>query len=450
MRQDICVNTVRARRASLFAAGLTLSVGALALAGASRAWADAGPEPTPTVAALTSCTTTATKTAKIGILAPVTGGGMAADAQDVVNAATMAVDELNAAGGVCGADARYKLEIVVADTEGMRNDAVVSGFRRLSSTPGLNFITTGYASTSNFELDLMARAKMPYLLSANSEQTAAIVSKNPAAYPTVWSRVPSYSGYNTDLPPLLDKLISEGKLKLPAKTVYMIGSDDPYGSTIAKALTENFKKAGWQIVGDETVPFQSVTDWRPQLARVRAAKPGVIVNTNSSPASDATFFNQFIEQPTDSLVFLQYAPSVPEFSKLTNNKADTVLFNMLGGAIDSRPDTKEIAAKYTKKYGPGGYFSVVAYEDALLYALCIHKGVDPTDRPGIGKCLGALDVDTPSGRLAFDPVTHLAKHGESYTPTLFYQVGKDGHNVIISPDNVADASFTQPYWMGGK
>jgi branched-chain amino acid transport system substrate-binding protein len=332
----------------------------------------------------------------------------------------------------------------------MRNDAVVTGFRRLSSTPDLNFITTGYASTSNFEIDLMAKAKMPYLLSANSEQTAAIISKSPSAYPSVWSRVPSYSGYNTDLPPLLDKLIAEGHLKVPSKSVYMIGTDDPYGSTIAKGLTESFTKAGWQIVGSETVPFQSVTDWRPQLARVRALNPGVIVNTNSAPASDATFFNQFIEQPTDSIVFLQYAPSVPEFSKLTNNKADTVLFNMLGGAIDSRADTKEIAAKYEKKYGPGGYFSVVAYVDTLLYALCIHKGVDPTDRAGIGKCLGELDVDTPSGRLAFDQVTHLAKHGESYTPTLFYQVGKDGHNVIISPSNVADATFTQPYWMNAK
>ena len=432
-------------------AGAMLAGGVAAvLGGLATARAADQPEPTPTVAALTTCATTATKTAVIGVLAPVTGGGMAADAQDVVNAAKLAVSELNAAGGVCGAGARYKFDVVVADTEGERNDAVVTGFRRLSTTPDLNFIMTGYASTSNFELDLMARAKMPYLLSANSEQTAAMVTKHPDGYPTVWSRVPSYSGYNTDLPPLLDRLIAQGALKLPGKTVYIIGSDDPYGSTIARGLTESFTAAGWSIVGSETVPFQSVTDWRPQLERIRAAKPGVIVNTNSSPASDATFFNQFIEQPTDSLVFLQYAPSIPEFNKLTNNKAEGVLFNMLGGAIDSRADTKEIAQKYAKAYGPGGYFSVVAYEDVLLYGLCIHNGTDPTDRMAMGKCIGALDVDTPSGRLAFDPVTHLARHGESYTPTLFYQVGADGRNVIISPANVADSSFHQPSWMVAK
>src|SRR5271163_3720757 len=55
-------------------------------------------EPAPTVKLLTTCDTTAVKTAKIGILAPLSGGGMSADAQDVVNAAQMAIDELNAAG----------------------------------------------------------------------------------------------------------------------------------------------------------------------------------------------------------------------------------------------------------------------------------------------------------------------------------------------------------------
>ena len=49
-----------------------------------------------------------------------------------------------------------------------------------------------------------------------------------------------------------------------------------------------------------------------------------------------------IEQPTDSLVFLQYAPVIPEFNNMTHNKATGVIFDMLGGAVDSRQDTKDI------------------------------------------------------------------------------------------------------------
>src|SRR5262249_53790196 len=157
-----------------------------------------------TAKSLTSCGSKEAKNANIGILVPVTGA-FAADAKDVVNAGTMAMDELNAAGGVCGKDARYKFKPVVADTQNQRADAVISGFKRLSTTKDLNFIMTAYASTSNFEETLMAKDNMPYLISANSAQTRGIVTKDPSKYGTVWSRVPSYDSYGTELPRLLEK-----------------------------------------------------------------------------------------------------------------------------------------------------------------------------------------------------------------------------------------------------
>lgn len=402
--------------------------------------------PAPTVESLTTCNITETATARIGVLAPLTGP-TAADATDYSRAAGIAIDEINAAGGVCGKDKRYKLEIVEADATNMRNDAVVTAFRRLNETEGLNVILTPYASTSNFEIDLMAQANMPYLISGGAESTRAIIEKDPAKYPTVWSRVPDYGGYFTDLPPLLNQYIDSGKLTLPAKTVYIIGSDDPYGTTIATGLARVFKEVGWEVVGEDTVPFQSVTDWRTQLAKIREVNPAVIVNTEWSASGSATFFNQFFEQPTKSLVFLQYAPSIPEFQTVTRNQAVGVIYDMLGGAIDSREDTKTISAKFAEKYGAGGYFSVAGYNAAQLYALCINQGNDPTDRVAIGTCFGKLDVDTPSGRLAFDPTTHLAKQGNDYMPTLFYQLQADGKPAIIAPEPVAQAPFIISPWM---
>lgn len=405
--------------------------------------------PAPTVESLTDCDLTDTETARIGILAPLTGP-TAADAMDYARAASIAIEELNEAGGVCGPDARYLLEIVEADATEMRNDAVVTGFRRLNDTEGLNVILTPYASTSNFEIDLMAQESMPYIISGGAESTKAIIEQNPDAYPTVWSRVPDYGGYFTDLPPLLDGYLEDGTLELPERTVFIIGSDDPYGTTIADGLAEVFAERGWEVVGRDTVPFQSVTDWRTQLARIREADPAVIVNTEWSASGSATFFNQFFEQPTGSLVFLQYAPSIPEFQDLTRGQAVGVMYSMLGGAIDSREDTQEISAKFEERFGPGGYFSVAGYNAIHLYALCISLGNDPEDRPAIGECIGNLDVDTPSGRLAFDPETHLAIQGDDYMPTLFYQLQEDGTPAIIAPAAVSQAPFIYSPWMASE
>jgi branched-chain amino acid transport system substrate-binding protein len=444
------MNEDAARHIQTIRSTLLASAAAVALLGCGDALAADKPEAAPTIASLTSCDAKDAKAIKVGILAPFSGGGMAADANDLYNAASLAADELNAAGGVCGKGGRYKISFEKGDTEGQRSDAVITAVRRLTTTPDLHAIFAPYASTSNFEETLMAKVQMPYLISGGSEATKGIISKNPDGFPTVWSRVPDYGGYGTDLPPLINKNIEAGNLAVPEKTVYIIGSDDPYGTTIANGLKDSFTKAGWKVVGTETVPFQTVTDWRTQLAHIRDLKPGMIIVTEWSPASDATFFNQFIEQPTDSLLFEQYAPVIPEFNNMTHNKANGVIFDMLGGAVDSRPDAKDITARYNAKFGPGGYFAVAGYNDMILYALCINKGNDPTDHLAIGKCIGSLDVDTPSGRMAFDPKTHLARQGDEYIPTIFYQVVDKGGKVIVSPPQYADQKFTQPYWMTTK
>jgi branched-chain amino acid transport system substrate-binding protein len=401
--------------------------------------------PAPTTKSLTSCAKMPSKTANVGILVPVTGA-FAADAKDVVNAAKMAMDELNGAGGVCGSKNRYTLKPVVADTQNQRADAVISGFKRLSTTSDLNFIMTAYASTSNFEETLMAKANMPYLISANSAQTRGIISKEPSKYGTVWSRVPSYDAYGTRLPELLELWGKQGRIKLGNRTAYIISSDDPYGSTIAKGLRAKFQQLHWKIVRYETVPAFKVTDWHATLGRIRANPPTIVILTDSASPIDAAFQNQFMEKPVNSLVFLQYGPSVPEFQKLTGKNANGVIYNLLGGSIDTRADTKAIRAKYQKKYGVGGYFAVAAYNEVYLYAYCVKKVGDPTNRTAIGKCFGSLDIDTPAGRLVFDQKTHLAIEGIKFMPILFYQF-HNGKRDVIEPPQYRSAPVATPPWF---
>lgn len=382
------------------------------------------------------------KVAKIGIMVPLTGA-FGADAQDVVQSAQMAVDDYNAKGGVAG----YKLEIVTADTVDQRSDAVTSAYNQLKNTPDLHFIMTAYASTSNFEIDLMREDNMVYLLSANAAQTRDIISKNPDAYPTVWSRVPSYDAYETALPELLERYNSEGKLKLRNREAYIVSSDDPYGSTIANGMKEKFESLNWKVTGFETVPFASVTDWRGILAKIRAAPPDIVVVTDSAPPNNAAFMNQFMENPPDSLLFLQYGPSVQEFLDLTKENSTGLIYNNLGAAIDTLPEVKEFRKRYESLYGhPGGYYAVVGYDEVAIYATCLEKVGDPAKRLEIGKCIGGLDMMTKSGRLKFDQTTHLAIQGDDFYPMQFYQIW-EGVRVQIEPKQYADGEFRVPPWM---
>lgn len=405
--------------------------------------------PEPTVSSLTSgCAKLPVVNAKIGVMVPL-GGAFASDTQQVVNAAKMALSGLNGAGGVCGKKARYKFGVVVGNTDNEESSAVIAAAQLLNTTAGLNFVMTSYASTSNFEIKLMAKDQMPYLLSANSAQTAAIISKDPSAYPTVWSRVPSYNAYSTQLPVILNGLEKAGRIKFKhGKTVYIISSNDPYGSTIAQGLKTSFTADGWKVIGFDTVPYGQVTNWQTNLAHIKQNVPDVIVNTDAAAADDATFTDQFVASPTSSLVFLQYGPSVPQYLQLTGAKANGVLYNMLGGAIPTLASTKQITAEYEAKYGVPGYFAVVAYNQVMLYAHCVKQVGDPTNRLAIGACLGSLNIMTPSGPLRFDQTTHLAEQGSGRMPILFYQIQNQQHDVI-SPTQYAATTFKAPPWLMG-
>jgi branched-chain amino acid transport system substrate-binding protein len=406
--------------------------------------------PEPTVQSLTQgCANLPQKTAKIGVLVPL-GGAFASDTQQVVNAASLASSALNDAGGVCGKDARYKFEVVTGNTNNEESSAVISAAQLLNTTEDLNFVMTSYASTSNFEIDLMAQNKMPYLMSANSEQTAAIISKNPAKYPTIWSRVPSYEAYSTQLPVILNDLEKNKKMAYThGKSAYIIASSDPYGGTIAKGLRNSFAKNGWNVSGYDEVPYGGVNNWQTTLTHIKQQVPDVIVNTDSTAADQAAFTNQFVASPTSSLLFLQYAPSIPQYSELTGQNGNGVLYNMLGGEIPTLPSAQEITKAYTAKYGVPGYFAVVAYNQAMLYARCVKEVGDPTDRLGIGACFGKLNIMTPAGPLQFDQRTHLALQGDKHIPILFYQI-QDQQKKVLTPQQYSGTEFKAPPWLKGN
>lgn len=384
------------------------------------------------------------KVVKIGVLAPLTGAS-AADGEEMVRGASLAIRDINEAGGVLG----YTFEILTGDTKDQVPDAVISAFEKITADEAVGCMMTGYASTTNFEIEYMARVDMPYLISANAAQTSDIIAKNPDGFPTVWSLVPSYDAYETELPRVIEEWAKEGKIELANRKVAIVTSDNPYSKTISEGLKESFPEYGWTVTLDEMVPFQDIHDWRAILSKIQTDPPDLIVNTDYLPANAGSFMNQFMENPTNSLIFIQYAPSLPEFVDLTKEKSTGVLYNLLGGLIRSpkMPETQEFIDKFKGEYGvePGGY-GYSLYTSVYLYAEALEKVGDPTDKLAIGQALGETDRMTAVGRLAFDPATHLAIQGDDYIPIQFYQL-REGERVLVYPSQYATGEFRLPPWM---
>jgi len=381
---------------------------------------------------------------KLGILAPMTGPA-AADGQEMANGVKLAVEDLNKAGGIAG----HTFEAVVADVGDASADKVATAAERLLGDQATGAIFTGYASSSNFEIEMMAEQDMIYIVSANSQQTKDIIAPDPAKFMTVWSMTPSYDAYNTEIVPVVDELAASGKLKLPNKKVALVASDNPYSKGIAEGMAAAFTAAGWEVTQNDLLPFGEINDWRAFLAKVRQDPPALLINTDYLSANAATFMRQFMEEPTNSLVFIQYAPSVPEFLELTKEKSSGIVYNMLGGPVrsSSNPRADEIAGKYKAAYNvESGSYGVLLYEQVMVYADALAKVGDPTKRQEIGAEIAKTDKQTAAGRARFDPATHLAVQGNDGMPIQFYQI-QDGNRVLFYPQQYASGAFQQPSWM---
>jgi branched-chain amino acid transport system substrate-binding protein len=381
---------------------------------------------------------------KVGVLAPVTGAA-AADGTEMVNGAKLAVEELNKAGGVGG----HTFEVVVADVGDMNPDKVATAAERLLGDRTVGVVVTNYASNTNFEIEMMAEQDMVYMIAANSQQTKEIIAPDPDSFPTVWSLTPAYDAYNTGIVPVIDALVKDGTLKLPNKKVAIVSSDNPYSKGIAEGMTGAFTAAGWEITQNDLVPFGEISDWRGFLSKVRQDPPALLINTDYLSGNAATFMTQFMENPTNSLVFIQYAPSVPEFLDLTKDKSTGVVYNMLGGLLltPKYPRAAEVVEKYKAMFNaePGGAGSMV-YEQVMIYKDALEKVGDYTKRKEIGLEIGKTSKDTAIGHVTFDPATHLAVQSDDGVPLLLYQI-RNGERVLFYPPKYGTGALTQPAWM---
>jgi len=381
---------------------------------------------------------------KIGVLAPLTGPS-ASDGQEYVRGVTWAAEEANAKGGIAG----YTFKVEVADIGDQSAANVTSATERLLGTKGVEVILTGYASLSMFEVDLMADANMPYLSAGPSPLFAGIVTKNPSHYTCCWSYTADFTGYVTEVLPAMETIAKSGAVTFKSKKVAMISSDNPYSKGISEGLKAVFKAAGWTITVDELVPLGEVSDWRAILAKVRQDPPDVVINTDYLPGNSALFLKQFLEKPTNSLVFLQYAPSVPEFLKLTGAQSTGVLYNLIGAAIDSPkwPRGESLLKAYKDKYGvESGPYGVGLYEMTQVYFKALAAVGDPKNHAAIGAALGAQKADSVAGPIEFDPKTHVALQDAAHVPVTFFQIW-DGKRVLVAPDKYANGVFKTPPWM---
>ena len=331
--------------------------------------------------ALAGCAKSSGDTVKIGGVAPLSGS-VAVYGVECKNGIDLAVEEINAAGGIAG----KKVEFICEDDEGDPAKSV-NAYKKLVTNDGVEYVIGSLTSGCTIAL-------------TNLAQNQKILQIAPAATATAVTDAGNYIFRACFIDPFQGrvggKFAFENLSAKKAAILYDIGNDYSVG------LTENFEseftKLGGSIVSKESYATGD-KDFNAQLTKIKAAKPDVVYLPDYY-GTVALIAKQLRAQGIDTPIV-----GADGWDGLTENAGDEVLNGYYSNhyAEDSdSPAVQKFVGSFKAKYNKSpnsfaalGYDSVYMLKDAILKA-------GTTDGEKVRAAFETTDGDYVTGHITFD------------------------------------------------
>ncbi|WP_139006451.1 ABC transporter substrate-binding protein [Arthrobacter crystallopoietes] len=299
----------------------------------------------------------------LGTLASLSGNATD-DGEEHVRGSALAVEEINANGGIAG----RPLEHIVADADLFSPTDVRGAMQRLIDAR-VDAITTNYISAENpFILDMAADYGHPFLHLDTFEQHVDLVRDQPERYWMIYQTCPSEKYYAMAFRRFLQELEDSRRYTPVNRRVAIVEMDSPSTRITGNGFESALSSVGWSICSKVSAPFRQ-TDWRKIARKISASNPDVVLVAHFIPDEIALFHRLLKEHGFTGLVHYVYGASIPRFKELLGPLADGAVWSSVTSRTDSASATK-FHRDYLLRYGiePGPSQASAAYDQVQLLA----------------------------------------------------------------------------------
>jgi branched-chain amino acid transport system substrate-binding protein len=377
-------------------AAVTFVAGALALSGCGSR-ADTG----------SSSSTGATKTAKIGVIAPLSGD-LSALGLGIKNSVDLAIKQANDSNAIPG----WKLELAAEDDQATP-DVGKNAATKLSSDPlVVGVVGTLNSSVAQSVTPVLQPAKIVQISPANTNPT--LTQGKDAASPAR-----PYDNYfrtcTTDAvqgPTAATYLLSIG-----VKSVATIHDKKSYGQGLVEAFTKAFTAGGGKIVAAQTINPDD-KDFSSVITNVKGASPAVVYYGGEYPQAGPLSKQM---KAAGLNVPLMGGDGIydPSYVDLAGAAANGDLATSVGAPVDTLASAKAFVAAYTAAgyKDPMGAYGAQSYDaaNAIINALktSLAKAADAKSaRADTVTAVGSVSFDGATGKISFD------KYGDSVSKVI--------------------------------
>ena len=351
---------------------------------------------------------------KIGLSAAVSGGS-AASGEAIKRGLQIAIDEINAKGGVLGG---RKLELIVRDDEGNPQKGVTIA-RELVEREKVVAVFGGLHTTVALaQVPVWHELRTPYM---GAWAAGTNITRNGQA-PNYVFRVSANDDY-------VDRFLSRYAMETMKKSKPgLLLENTPWGQSNETGLTKWFGEKGVKAVGVERFNWGD-PDMSPQLLRLRSAGADHIVLVANAPEG-AQVLRSKAKLGWDTAMISHWGISGGRFAELTGDLSEGVTFLQTYTFFGKQNERGQYVLKMLReKHGikePGDVIAPVgtanAYDGLHLLALAIEQA-GATDGSKVRDALESLKSEykglIKSYRRPFSPEQHDALTDEDYVMVVW-------------------------------
>jgi len=369
----------------------------------------------------------------------------------------LAVEEINAAGGVNVGGKKRPFKVETIDTRDLEPGVPVSeallAVEKLILDKKADFIMGGPVRSE------AALAAMPLL---SKHQKVSILTTGvltPKYHATVAEQYDKFKycfrihGEAKNLVGEMMANFNELKQKHGFNNLFLIAQDVSHARGAAEIIKDVAGKQGWNVTGLEVFPT-GATDFSMALLKAKETKTEILNIWMDMPES-AILLKQWYDMKLPALPFgsTLAAAEQPGFWKATEGKGGYTLCNVVNAGnapSNATPWTMKFYDAYTKRWkiepeglgSSSSYMAVYVLKDAIeragsLKPDAVVAALEKTDMMGV------------YGRLRFDPKSHqvIAATDPKEGAVGSILQWQDDNRVVVYPKSIAKGEILLPPWM---
>jgi urea transport system substrate-binding protein len=320
-------------------------------------------------------------------------------------AAELAVDEINAKGGVMG----RKLKLVLGDDATDPRVARQAWDSVIHQQHADVVIALETSASRNAGVPVAEKANVPAIYTSLYEGRAC----SPILY--VNAEVP-----NQQIAPEVSYLTKSRGVK----SFFLVGSDYVWPRETFKVAKGLIKQAGAKVVGEEYAPI-GTTDWSAVVSKIQQSKPDAVYFALAGGSDNVALMKQYRATGAKGIVV---SPDIEEsvLKALGPDGEGVVMAGAYFQVLDT-PANKKFLADLKKKYGgktaPQNLLSVTNYDAVYLYAAAVAKAKSTATAPVL-KALSQVSFNGPRG------LVHMTKDRHAALP-IYIGIGQKDQSFKI-------------------